>query len=135
MTSLELLPADYVLLGLMALPAVMGLFRGFSGTIAFFAAGISSVLAWSLVWHLSAGWSNEVWLRGLETFLVVLLVFGLVRIIVKKLVNGLLSQPSDALVGMLTVAVFGLLILVAWAYSGFHLEYSNLATEVAAYVR
>ena len=135
MTSLELLPADYVLLGLMALPAVMGLFRGLSGTIAFFAAGISSVLAWSLVWHLSAGWSNEVWLRGLETFLIVLLVFGLVRIVVKKLVNGLLSQPSDALFGMLTGAVFGLLILVAWAYSGFHLEYSNLATEVAAYVR
>ena len=64
-----------------------------------------------------------------------LLVFGLVRIVVKKLVNGLLSQPSDALFGMLTGAVFGLLILVAWAYSGFHLEYSNLATEVAAYVR
>ena len=119
----------------MALPAVMGLLRGFSGTLASSAAGISPVLAWSLVWHLSAGWSNEVWLRGLETFLVVLLVFGLVRIIVKKLVNGLLSQPSDALFGMLTGAVFGLLILVAWAYSGFHLEYSNLATEVAAYVR
>lgn len=135
MTSLELLPADYVLLGLMALPAVLGLFRGFSGTIAFFAAGISSVIAWSFVWRLSADWSSGIWLRGLETFLIVLLTFGLVRIIVKRLVNGLLSQPSDAVFGMLTGAVFGLLILVGWAYSGFYLEYSNLATEVAKYVR
>lgn len=132
---MELLPADYVLLGLMALPAVLGLFRGFSGTVAFFAAGICSALACSLVWRLSAGWSNEVWLRGLETFLAVLLVFGLVRVVVKKLVKGLLAQPSDALFGVLTGAVFGVLILVAWAYSGFHLEYSNLATEVASYVR
>ena len=135
MTSLELLPADYVLLGLMALPAVLGLFRGFSGTIAFFAAGISSVIAWSFVWRLSADWASGIWLRGLETFLIVLLTFGLVRIIVKRLVNGLLSQPSDAVFGMLTGAVFGLLILVGWAYSGFYLEYSNLATEVAKYVR
>ena len=64
-----------------------------------------------------------------------LLGFGLVRLIVKRLVNGLLAQPTDAIFGFVIGAAFGAALLVGWAYSGFHLEYSNLATQVAAYLR
>ena len=67
--------------------------------------------------------------------MVTLLAFGIVRLIVKKLVNGLLAQPSDAIFGFLVGAALGVLMLVAWAYSGAYHEYSFLAKEAAAYVR
>ena len=70
-------------------------------------------------------------MRGAATLVAALLAFGLVRLVVKRLVNGLLAQPSDALFGFAVGAGLGVLLLFAWAYSGFHLEYSNLATEVA----
>ena len=69
------------------------------------------------------------------TLVATLLAFGLVRLIVKKLVNGLLAQPTDALFGMLIGAGLGVLLLIAWARSGLYLEYSALARECSAYVR
>lgn len=132
---MELLPADYVLLGVMSLPVVLGLFRGLSGTVAFFGATFTAAVASPFVWRFSARWSNEVWLRGLETFIVELVIFGIIRFLVRKFVHGLLSQPSDAFFGVLAGAAVGMLILFAWAYSGVALEYSRLAAEVAEYVR
>ena len=64
----------------------------------------------------------------------VLLVFGLVRALVKRVINGILAQPSDALFGFLIGAAFGALVAVAWAWSGLYLEYSVLATLIAGYL-
>ena len=73
--------------------------------------------------------------RIAASFTGALLAFGLVRIIVKKLVNGLLAQPTDSLLGFLCGAACGVLALLAWAFSGYYLEYSNLALELARHVR
>lgn len=129
---MNLLPADYVLAGLTIVLAVTGLFRGFSGTLAFLLASSAAVATGSFGWPFSAGLTEEIWMRAAGVLVAVLLIFGLVRMIIRKLVNGLLAQPSDALFGALIGACVGVLIAVGWAWSGFHLEYSNIATQIAA---
>ena len=128
-------PADYALCAVTIMMAVLGLFRGFSGTLGFVLGAGAAVFAGSFGWTYSASLAAEAWKRGAGTLVVALLAFGLVRLIVKKLVNGLLAQPSDAILGFLTGAALGVLILAVWAYSGAYLEYSTLAKEAAAYVR
>ena len=128
-------PADYVLCGLTLVMAVTGLFRGFSGTLAFALATAAAVFAGAFGWPYSASFTPVVWMRAAGTLVGVLLTFGLVRMLVRKLVGGLLAQPSDALFGLLIGASFGVLLLLAWAHSGLYLEYSTLASEAARYVR
>ena len=128
-------PADYALCGITIVMAVLGLFRGFSGTLGFALGAIAAAFAASFGWALSASFTTVAWQRGTGVLVVTLLAFGIVRLVVKKLVNGLLAQPSDAIFGFLIGAALGVLILVAWAYSGAYLEYSTLAREASAYVR
>ena len=132
---MQLLPADYVLCGLTAALAVLGLFRGVSGTLAFFAGSAAAVMTTSLGWPLSAELTPELGYRIVGTVVATLVAFGLVRVIVRKLVNGLLAQPSDALLGCLLGVAVSALILAGWAMSGFHLELSNLATEASGYLK
>ena len=131
----NLLPADYAICGITVVMAVLGLFRGFSGTLGFVLGAVVAVFAASFGWVYSVSFTDVVWQRGAGVLVVTLLAFGIVRLIVKKLVNGLLAQPSDAIFGFLVGAALGILVLVAWAYSGAYLEYSTLAREVSAYVR
>lgn len=132
---MQLLTADYVLVGIAAVMAITGLFRGFSGTIAFFAAVAALAISAAFGWKYSTEFVDATWARALATLVVALLAFGIVRMIVRKLVNGLLAQPSDALFGFLLGALFGALVVIGWAASGMYLEYSNLATEAAKFLR
>ena len=127
--------ADYILCGLTIVMAVLGLFRGFSGTLGFVLAALAATLMATFGWTLSASFTEVTWQRAGAVLVATLLAFGLVRMIVKKLVNGLLAQPSDAILGFLIGAALGVLVLVAWAHSGLYLEYSHLAKELSAYVR
>ena len=129
------LPADYALCGLTIVMAVLGLFRGFSGTLGFVLGAIAALFTASFGWTYSASLTTVAWQRGAGVLVATLLAFGLVRLMVKKLVNGLLAQPSDAIFGLLVGAALGVLLLVAWAYSGAYLEYSTLAKEASVYVR
>ncbi len=132
---MQLLPADYALGGLALVVAVTGLFRGLSGTLAFLLATVIAALAVGFCWPLSATLSGVTWIRAAGVFVVALLVFGIVRLLVKKFVNGLLAQPADAIFGMLAGALAVALLVAAWAWSGMYLEYSSLARGVADYVR
>ena len=129
------LAADYAICGITVVMAVLGLFRGFSGTLGFVLGVVAATFAASFGWVYSASFTDVAWQRGAGVLVVTLLVFGVVRLIVKKLVNGLLAQPSDAIFGFLVGAALGVLILVVWAFSGTYLEYSTLVREVSAYVR
>ena len=128
-------PADYALCGITIMMAVLGLFRGFSGTLGFAVGAVAAAFAASFGWAYSESLAQVAWQRAAGTLVAALLAFGIVRLIVKKLVNGLLAQPSDAIFGFLIGAALGVLILAAWAYSGAYLEYSTLAKEASAYVR
>lgn len=128
---MEFLPADYVLCAFAVFVSVTGLFRGFSGSLAFLAASGAAGSVAAFGWPWSENVTGVMWQRAGGVFIVSLLTFGLVRVIVKKTVNGLLAQPSDALFGFLTGALTAALVVFAWAYSGIYLEYSNLASYVA----
>ena len=130
----ELQTADYILCGLTIVAAVTGLFRGFSGTLAFAAASAAAAAAGSFGWAYSATLTDALWQRGAGVLAATLVVFGLVRLIVKKLVNGLLAQPSDAILGALVGAALGAAVIIIWAYSGLYPEYSTLVRTIAAYV-
>ena len=126
--------ADYVLCGVTIVAAVTGLFRGFSGTLAFALATAAASLVGSFGWSWSATMTDVAWQRGAGVLVATLLTFGIVRIVVKKLVNGLLSQPSDALFDGLVGAGLGVAAIVVWAYSGLFPEYSMLVRTVASYI-
>ena len=132
---MELQSADYVLCAVTLAAAVMGLFRGFSGTLAFVVALATGGSAAPIAWSFSESLTEEAWIRAAGTLVVSLLAFGIVRLVVKKVVNGLLSQPTDALLGMLTGAAGGALLAVGWAWSGMFLEYSTIASMAAAMLR
>ena len=129
--TLELLPADYVLCALTLTAAVMGMFRVFSGTLAFLVALAAGGTVSSLTWAFSAEFAPEMWMRATVTLVASLLGFGIVRLVVKKLVNGLLAQPTDAILGMLVGAAGGVLLAGGWAWSGMFLEYSAIASAIA----
>lgn len=129
-----LLPADYVLLGLVVLLATLGLFRGISGTLAFVAACAVAAVAAVLAWPRTVGFTETLWIRICSTVLMTVVAFGLVRLIVKTFVNKMFAQPADALFGLVVGALLGGLVICGWALSGFHTEYSNLVGCVAGYL-
>ena len=124
--------ADWILCGLAVVTAVTGLFRGFSGTLGFAVGTCAAFFAATFGWTLSADFTEVLWMRGAGVLVVTLLVFGFVRLVVKKLVNGLLAQPTDALAGALVGLALAALLLVAWAHAGVYLEYSFLAQTLAS---
>ena len=133
--ELQLQPADYVLCAVAIISTVTGLFRGFSGTLAFLLAAASALTAGLLGWPLSSTFVSAMWARGALVLVVVLLSFGIVRVVVKKIVNKILAQPSDAIFGAVLGAAFGASIPFVWAWSGFHTELSSFASAVVSYVR
>jgi len=130
----SLQPVDWVIIALMATSAVFGAIRGFSGTLAFFVAVVAAAALGVWIWPQSAGWFGELYRRLPVCGGAVLIVFALVRVVVKKLVSGLLTQPSDAIFGLLIGALMVLALVALWAFLGIHLEYSQLAEYLAKYV-
>lgn len=132
---MELLAADYCIGALAVVMAVLGLFRGLSGTLAFAAASAAGLFVASFGWSYSATLTAVTWQRAGGVLLASLLSFALVRIVVKRLVGGMLAQPSDAIFGMLAGVAIAALVVLAWAWSGMYVEYSRVVQEVAAHVR
>ena len=102
--------ADYVIMSVSVIAGVAGLFIGFSGTMAFLAATVVSAFAGKFAWTMSADWLATNWTRGLATVIAALLVFGLVRWGVRRIVNGLLKQPADSVFGFLVAAITGIVL-------------------------
>lgn len=106
--SLEI--ADYVVLSTAVITAVFGLFIGFSGTLAFLSGALSAVACGFFAWEPSAELIANSWLRALAVGIASLLVFGLVRFVVKRGVHGLVAQPGDAIFGAITSALSGAIV-------------------------
>ena len=129
-----MLPGDWALGALTLTFAVAGIFRGFSGALSFISAGACATTAAMFFWGYLTRWDMQMWVRGAITLTIALLVFGLIRALVKKVVNGLLAQPADSIFGFLVGLLMGAFLILAWAISGVGHEYSNIVREVAAYV-
>ena len=131
---MEMLIADWVLAAVALTAAVTGLFRGFSGTLAFSVASACASIAGLLAWNAACARLEAVWQCGAIALVAALIAFGISRIIVKKIVHGLLAQPTDSLLGFLIGAALGIAPIVIWAKLGVYLEYSNLARGLQQYV-
>jgi uncharacterized membrane protein required for colicin V production len=132
---MTLLPADYALIAFTVITAITGLFRGFSGALAFIAALPAAGAVFAFGWPYSEIYTQVVWIRALAVLILALLTFGLVRLIIKKCVNGLLSQPADSIFGFLMGAAVGLIAIFSWAMSGMFLEYSNIASMAVGFIK
>lgn len=113
---MDFLFPDYVILSIAVGSAVLGLFIGFSGTLAFLAGLVAAGIAAKAGWAVSAGCLDAQWARGLATLVVTLLSFGVARIIVRKCVHRLLAQPADAIFGSLVAFISGVSISLAIAW-------------------
>ena len=131
---MEFLPADYAICAATFVSAVLCAIRGLSGLIAFAAATVVAGAVTSFGWPYSATLTSVMWQRAVGVGLAALLVFGLVRAIARKFVNGMLAQPADAIFGFLFGAALCAAIVLAWALSGLYPGYSAIVREVAARV-
>lgn len=98
---MDLLPLDYVLGGAGIFLALLGLLRGFSGELGS-ACGWAAAAATAYF-----GWNGlqerlpERWQLAAAVLVATLVVFGLVRVTVAKLVHLALARPTDAFLGLL----------------------------------
>ena len=106
---MELMPLDFVLAGLAALLAGIGLYRGLSGELGslagfaaasgagFFLIGFARVCADAVGFGQYAATAAYV-----VDFVFALVAFGLARWIVAKFVSVMVPQPTNAFLGMLS---------------------------------
>lgn len=126
------LPADYAIAAAALIAGIFGLFGGFSGALAFLAGVAGAVLSVHLGRGPLADLVASQGLRLLTLLVLALFAFGLVRLVVKKTVHGLLAQPGDALFGFLTAAVAGGAGALAVAYA---LNHFGVLTVESALLR
>lgn len=122
--------ADYVI-GIITLAAgILGIFGGFSGALAFgtglVAAGVGGKFAHATL----ANFLSAEWAVLLATLVVALLAFGIARLIVKRVVKGLLAQPADAIFGSLVAALTGAAVAILAVYAANRLLDAGIASEV-----
>lgn len=129
----DLQNGDFVLLGIAAVMTLTGLLRGFSGTLAFVLASLAAAAVGTYAWTQLHAMSLQTWMQILAVILIGILVFGLVRLLVKKIVNGLLAQPADAVFGMIVGFAFALALAAIWAVSGIHHEQSRIVRQLSAW--
>jgi len=135
---MNLTTADFVLVCVAAAGLIFGGFAGFSGALSFVVASASAMLAGRVLWPWSGTFFAQDWARALATLVAVLLTFGLVRALVRKIVGLALAQPADfifgALVGATTAGALG--VACAWGLVQFGIipVDSVILTEVRSLV-
>lgn len=105
--------ADYVLAAATLVAAILGLFGGFSGALGFCAGVAAAAITGRFGFPLIGNFVTTRWIAGLVLLSAVLLAFGLARVIVKRIVKGLLAQPADAIFGSLVAAFTGAALALA----------------------
>ena len=130
---MDLTAIDWIIFAVAAFFTVAGLFRGFSGQLGSL-SGIASALAagYFLFSPVKGFVADGAWVSGeaaqttaaaVADFVVMLVVFGLVRRLVAKFVSFLIPQPMNAIAGALvglvkSVVVVGLLAAVGLVQTG-----------------
>ena len=125
---MELTTVDYVLAGLLAGLAVIGLFKGLSGWLGTIAGLAAAFVVAPLLFATCIAWASGFAFLGgaflmpvavIIDFVLSLIVFGLVRKIVVKFVSALLPQPFNALVGAASGLLLGSVVVVLLAGTAF----------------
>ena len=147
---MELMPLDFVLAGLAALLAGIGLYRGLSGelgSLAGFAAASAAgflLIGFALTRVVALGFGKYAAMAAyVLDFVFALVAFGLARWAVAKFVSVMVPQPTNAFLGMLSglfkgVVAIGLLtgfgLMQPGTYAtGFFATHSTIVREVAVW--
>lgn len=109
--------SDYIILGVSLAAAILGMFGGFSGALAFLAGVGAAVATLRFGWGYLESRIETPWVLGLAALVCALVAFGIARLIVKKCVKNLLAQPADAIFGVLVAAVAGFALAIAGAFA------------------
>ena len=99
--------AEYAILAATLGAAVIGLFIGFSGSLAFLAGSLAAGAVARFGWTMAVDVIPNAWTRGIAVTVAALLAFGIARWIVKKMVHGFVAQPGDAIFGALVAGAVG----------------------------
>lgn len=129
---MDLFVADYVLLALIAFFAVFGLFNGFSGGLAFLLGQVAAYFCGRFTWAPTGDFMTNVYLRGITVGIVALFAFFLTRMLVKRLVRGLVAQPADAIFGTILYAITGA-VLGLGVISALHFGLKEIAPSSVFY--
>lgn len=130
---MDLTIIDWIIFAVTAFFTVVGLFKGFSGQLGSLVGMIAALAAGYLLFSPIKGFIvNGNWvsgaaaqstLAGIFDFVVMLVVFGLVRRLVAKFVAFLIPQPMNAIAGALigllkSVVAVGMLAAVGLIQTG-----------------
>lgn len=129
---MTLLEGDYAIIGITAVMAIMGLWRGLSGMVAFISATACAIFAATYGWDLTANYLSIDWQRGIADFVATLVIFAIFRFVIKNTINKMLTQPSDSIFGLVAALLIGAVIVLVWAKSGLYLEYSEIVRYAKA---
>ena len=99
--------AEYAILAATLGAAVIGLFIGFSGSLAFLAGSLAAGAVARFGWTMAIDLLPNVWTRGIAVAVAALVAFGIVRWVVRKIVHGFVAQPGDAIFGALVAGAIG----------------------------
>ena len=99
--------AEYVILAATLGAAVIGLFIGFSGSLAFLAGSIAAAAVARFGWTMAIDVLPNAWTRGIAVAVAALVAFGIVRWVVRKIVHGFVAQPGDAIFSALVAGAIG----------------------------
>ena len=114
---MDLTVLDYAILVVTLASLVGGLFFGFSGALSFLAGLLASAFFATFAWGSAASLVPSAPGRAATVGILSLLIFGLVRIVVRKVVRGLVAQPGDALLGAVFSALSGAILSCAGAWA------------------
>ncbi len=118
----DLTVVDWILLGGMAVLALIGLFRGISGELGSLVGLAAGVLAGVLLYAPSVNCATafgfaqrgEAMLKGAALVIDIafaILVGGLVRLLIRKFVSFLVGRVLDAVLGLLSGVIKGVLLV------------------------
>lgn len=129
---MDLTALDYAILVSTLSGLVGGLFFGVSGALAFLLGLLASAFVAFQAWGPFASLVPSSAWRTLAVGVLALLVFGLVRVVVRKVVRGLVAQPGDAILGAVFSALSGAILscAAAWALAFFFPEQEGLQSSL-----
>ncbi len=127
MSMMPLTIVDICFIALTVVSVLIGLLRGASGFLAFAAATAGASVAAIHCWSYTLRISEAAWIRVIVSLVLALLIFAILRAVVKKIVNGLLSQPSDSFFGIVIALLLSVAIVFFASKTDLAKEHSSIA--------
>lgn len=126
---MELGVLDYIILTMTLCGVIVGLFIGLSGAVAFLVGSVAAGFAGRLGWPLSAHLFEAGWSRMLAVIVFTLVVFWIVRLLVRKTVHGAVAQPGDSIFGALVAGFSAFAVALAALWGLAHLGLADFAAQ------